>query len=102
MKMTAVIRIRYDKHARIIRALAHPTRLFILAELARGERNVSELTGMVGLEMATVSRHLSLLRSAGLLQHEKRGARVFYRVRARCVLNVFDCVKAIETENNRN
>lgn len=102
MKMTGAIRARYEKHTRIMRALAHPVRLFILEKLASGERNVSQLTGMVGLEMATVSRHLSLLKSAGLIKHEKRGAQVFYRVAAHCVLKVFDCVAAIESENHRN
>jgi len=102
MKMTAAVRARYEEHAKIMRALAHPTRLFIVEELAHCERNVSELTRMVGVEMATVSRHLSLLKSAGLLQDEKRGAQVFYRVRAHCVLKIFDCIKSIQTEGNRN
>jgi DNA-binding transcriptional ArsR family regulator len=102
MKVTAAIRAKYDKHTRIMQALAHPIRLFILEQLAGGERNVSELSSMVGLEMATVSRHLSLLKSAGLLQHEKRGAQVFYRIGAQCVLKLFDCVSAIESENNRH
>ena len=94
--MTAATPSRYKAHATIIKALAHPTRLFILDELSRGERCVRELTEMIGVEMPTVSRHLSVLKGVGILEDEKRGAQVFYRVRVACVLKVFDCVKAIQ------
>jgi ArsR family transcriptional regulator len=71
-------------------------------ELSRGERCVRELTEMIGVEMPTVSRHLSLLKSAGILEDEKRGAHVFYRVRVPCVLNVFSCVKAIQSAHDNH
>ena len=63
--MTREAQLEYKAQARIIKALAHPTRLFIVDELARGERCVCELTDMIGVEMPTVSRHLSQLQSAG-------------------------------------
>ena len=100
--MTAVSHKKYRAQARIIKALAHPTRLFILDELSRGERCVRELTDMVGVEMPTVSRHLSVLKSAGILEDEKRGAQVFYRVRVACVLNVFDCIEAIQSARKKS
>jgi len=96
--MTATAQARYENQARIIKALAHPTRLFIVDELARGERCVCELTDMVGVEMPTVSRHLSLLKSAGILDDEKRGSQVFYRLRVPCVLNFFKCVQAVQDD----
>ena len=95
--MTAAAQNRFKKQARIIKALAHPTRLFIVDELARGERCVCELTGMIGVEMPTVSRHLSLLKRAGILADEKRGALVYYRLRVPCVLNFFKCVEAVQS-----
>jgi len=91
----------YKVHAAVVKALAHPTRLFILDELSRGERRVGELTELTGVEMATVSRHLSILRNVGILADEKRGAQVFYRIRLPCVLNVFRCLKEIETERGK-
>ena len=87
--------------ARIIKALGHPTRLFILDELSRGERCVCELTDLINAEMPTVSRHLSVLRNVGLLEDEKRGSQVFYRLRVPCVLNFFKCIEALQT-NTRN
>jgi ArsR family transcriptional regulator len=99
--MTAAAQARYKAQARIIKALAHPTRLFIVNELARGERCVCELTDLIGVEMPTVSRHLSVLKNAGILDDEKRGAQVFYRLRVPCVLNFFKCVEAVQAGHGR-
>ena len=99
--MTATAQARYRTQARIIKALAHPTRLFIVDELSRGERCVCELTDLIEAEMPTVSRHLSVLRNAGILEDEKRGSQVFYRLRVPCVLNFFKCIEALRT-NNQN
>jgi hypothetical protein len=63
----------FGARARIMKALAHPTRLFIVDELSRGERCVRELTEMVGADVSTVSKHLSVLRSAGIVADERRG-----------------------------
>ena len=94
--MTPATQAEYREQANIIKALAHPTRLFIVDQLSRGERCVYELTDMIGVEMPTVSRHLSQLKAAGILEDEKRGPQVFYRLRVPCVLNFFKCIKAVQ------
>ncbi|MHB8077651.1 MAG: ArsR/SmtB family transcription factor [Candidatus Krumholzibacteriia bacterium] len=86
---------RYEARAHVIKALAHPTRLFIVDELSRGERCVCELRDLVGADLSTVSKHLTLLKGAGILTDSKRGAQVFYRLRVPCVLNFFGCVEAV-------
>jgi len=86
---------RCEARARVVKALAHPTRIFLLEELSRGERCVCELTEMVGADVSTVSKHLAQLRSAGLVRDEKRGTMVFYHLRARCALNFLDCVETM-------
>ena len=96
--MTAADQARFKNQARVLKALAHPTRLFIVDELARGERCVCDLTDMIGVEMPTVSRHLSQLKAAGILEDDKRGAMVFYRLRVPCVLNFFKCVEAVQAK----
>lgn len=78
-----------------MKALAHPTRLFLVEELSRGERCVCELTEMVGADVSTVSKHLALLRNAGVVQDEKRGTQVFYSLRCSCALNFFQCVDEV-------
>jgi ArsR family transcriptional regulator len=99
--MTAAAKAGYKAQARIIKALAHPTRLFIVDELSRGERCVCEITDLVGVEMPTVSRHLGVLKSAGILEDEKRGLQVFYRLRVPCVLNFFKCVEAVQSNHRK-
>jgi DNA-binding transcriptional ArsR family regulator len=81
--------------AAVFKALGHPTRLFIVDELSRGERCVCELTAMIGADVSTVSKHLSLLKSVGLLDDDKRGSQVFYRLRVPCVLHTFGCIDAV-------
>jgi len=98
--MTATAQAEYKAQARIIKALAHPTRLFIVDELSRGERCVCELTDLIDAEMPTVSRHLSQLKNVGILEDEKRGSQVFYRLRVPCVLNFFKCVQAVRKNGN--
>lgn len=84
-----------------MKTLAHPTRLFIVDELSRGERCVCELTRMVGVKMPTVSRHLSLLKKAGLIAGERRGAKVFYRLKTPCVVNFFQCVESVRAQKQK-
>jgi ArsR family transcriptional regulator len=93
--MDPKMQARYEARARIIKAMAHPTRLFIVDELSRGKRCVHELTEMVGADVSTVSKHLAILKSAGVVQDEKRGALVYYSLRCPCVLNFFTCVEKV-------
>ena len=89
------IQARLEARAAVMKAMAHPTRLFIIDELSRQERCVCELTKMIGSDMSTVSRHLALLRGAGIIDDEKRGAQVFYKLQMPCILNFFDCVETV-------
>jgi len=88
-------RDRYKSRADILKAMAHPTRLFIVEELARGERCVQDLTAMIGADTSTVSKHLSLLRQAGVLDDEKRGTRVYYHLKVPCVMKFFTCLESV-------
>ena len=86
---------RFEARARIVKSMAHPTRLFIVDQLSHGERCVCELTAMVGADTSTVSRHLSILKNAGIVQDNKRGSQVFYSLRVPCVLSFFSCVESV-------
>ena len=93
--MDAKLREQYKVRAAVIKAMGHPTRLFIVDELSRGERCVCELTEMIGADISTISKHLSVLKNAGIAQDDKRGAQVFYSLRVPCVLNFFSCVESV-------
>ena len=98
--MDPTTQARYDARARIVKAMAHPTRLFIVDELGRNEeRCVCELTEMVGADMSTVSKHLTVLKEAGIVQIDKRGSQVFYKLRVKCILNFFECVESVLQSN---
>jgi len=99
--MNAKTQAQYTARANIIKALAHPTRLFIVDQLVENERCVCELTRMIGADMSTVSKHLSILRSAGLIQDEKRGLQVYYKLKTPCILNFFSCVESVIKYNAR-
>jgi ArsR family transcriptional regulator len=84
-----------EAKSRVLKALGHPTRLLIAEELGRGERCVCEFVDMAGVDYSTVSRHLAVMKQAGLVEDEKRGKQVFYRLRVPCVLNFMECVDEV-------
>ena len=90
---------KYQLRAKIIKAMAHPTRLYIVDVLSRKERCVCDLTDRVGADISTVSKHLSILKNAGIISDEKRGAMVYYSLRVPCVLNFFSCVESVIKSN---
>ena len=97
--MNAKTRTRYQARAKIMKAMAHPSRLFIIDQLSEGERCVCELTDMIGADKSTVSKHLSVLREAGIVEDEKRGLQVYYTLRVPCVTNLFSCIEAVVKSN---
>ncbi len=88
-------RVILDEKAKVLKALGHPTRLFIVEELARGERCVCELVKLVGADFSTVSKHLTLLKNAGVVQDDKRGQMVYYTLRVPCILRFMDCIESV-------
>ena len=83
----------FDPLADVFKALAHPVRLFLVQQVADGEKCVCELVAMLDLDTSTVSKHLAVLKKAGVVVDEKRGNMVFYRLRMRCVLGFFSCIR---------
>ena len=99
--MDAKTQALFEARAGIVKALAHPTRLFIVNELSKGERCVCELREEIGADLSTVSKHLSVLKGAGIVEDDKRGLQVFYRLRCPCILTFFSCVENVLQENAR-
>jgi len=90
---------RYQARARILKALAHPSRLLMVDELSRRELSVAQLTELVGADISTVSKHLSVLKGAGLVEGHKQGNQVIYRLRTPCVMDFFGCLEDILQAN---
>jgi len=84
-----------ERRTQVMKALAHPSRLLMVGALSAGEQCVCDLQALVGADMSTVSKHLSLLKSSGIVLSEKRGQQVWYRLRVPCLLSFFSCVDAV-------
>jgi DNA-binding transcriptional ArsR family regulator len=92
-KETRSLQIR----AEIFKSLGHPARLAMVVALGEGERCVRELRELVELDMSTVSKHLTVLKSVGLVEADKRGKQVFYSLSLPCALGFLECVdKAVK------
>lgn len=89
----------FEAQAQIMKALAHPTRLFIVQELSKGEKCVGELAEMVGADISTISKHLSIMKSAGIVGFEKRNTNMYYFLKMKCVLNFFTCSNEVIRKN---
>lgn len=69
-----------QKAVTLLKALSHPDRLQILCYLLDGERHVAELTEALGTSQAAISQQLMRLRAEGLVEADRRGQRVIYRL----------------------
>lgn len=76
----------------MLRALASPARLKIVEELGRGERCICELQPLFPLHKSTLSRHVAVLRNAGIVGERRKGTRRLLRLEMPCVLAMLDCV----------
>lgn len=97
--MQSEILKKYKKRSELIKALAHPTRLFIVDFLTDGEKCVCEIVEQVGADISTISKHLSVMKNAGLVDSEKRGLKVFYKMTCPCISSLFDCLESIGKNN---
>ena len=89
----------YEARARIARALAHPTRLLLLDALREKALCVCEMTELVGADQSTVSKHLAILKEAGLVAVEKKGSMSVYSVRCQCLDGFFGCIESVLQQN---
>lgn len=81
MPFTRAQRPLYEVKANLFKGLAHPFRIRILELLSTApERSVTDLQVQTGLEASHLSQHLAVLRRHRLVESERRGSHVFYRL----------------------
>ncbi|MBQ4616634.1 MAG: winged helix-turn-helix transcriptional regulator [Mailhella sp.] len=83
-----------EEQARIFKALGHPSRLLMAEALSHGPMCVCDLQKLVGADMSTVSRHLSVLKGADIVSDEKRGQNVYYSLKLNCLGQFLSCTAA--------
>lgn len=83
----------YKDKAEIFKALGHPIRLWIVDQLKDGQEHcVCEFVNAVGVKFATISQHLTILKQAGIIEDDKRGKQVFYKLVCTCIPDTVRCI----------
>jgi ArsR family transcriptional regulator len=88
----------FKRQARVLKALANESRLKIVDRLSREECSVGELTDLVGTDRSTVSKHLAVLRSHGIVLDRREGNVVYYSLQTPCVVKFFACATQVLKE----
>jgi len=94
----------FEKQAEIAKAVAHPLRIAVVNFLKDGEQCVCDIAEHVGAERSNVSRHLSVMVNAGVLEYRKEGLKVLYRLKCVCILDFFSCITGVlkqQAEENK-
>ncbi|MDF7800060.1 metalloregulator ArsR/SmtB family transcription factor [Pontiellaceae bacterium B1224] len=100
--MTAKEKNLYEAKAKVLKALAHPTRLWMAEQLSAGEMCVCEFVDQVDADFSTISKHLSVMKQAGIVEDDKRGKQVYYKMKVPCVMNFMGCVEAVIKSNAKD
>ena len=94
-----------DRIAEIFKVLSEPMRLKILDSLRHGEKNVSELIKLTGSQQANVSKHLGIMKKAGVVTARRKGLNIYYSLKEKRFFGICDSVceylaKRHEEEND--
>ena len=96
MKIT---RQEAEIRAKIIKAMAHPVRLMVIEFLKDRERSFPEIFDLFKLDKSTVSKHLLVLKEAGIVSSRKDGADMMYKLDVPCITDFFSCITAVIESN---
>ena len=94
------IKAALKRQAEVFKALGHPGRMAIVHALAGGEICACELASVAGCAASTASRHLQVLRHAGLITDERRGQQIMYRLTCPCVVTFAQCLDRVDAGEN--
>lgn len=93
---------QFRSQARLLKVLAHPTRLRLLTALWGGEECVCHLTALLRLRQAYVSQQLMFLRQAGLLADRKDGSRVYYQIKDKSLLRILTSMNVVGAREDKS
>ncbi len=89
-----------DEASQLLKALANPDRLLLLCQLTQGERNVSELERLLGIQQPTLSQQLSVLRREGLVSTRREGKQIYYRISSSEALAIINTLYQLFCEDS--
>lgn len=86
----------YELRAQVVKALAHPLRLQIIDLLSNQEEMcVCELVAALKCDQPTVSKHLNLMKGAGIIRSRKEGNKMLYQLCMPCAVNFLSCIDRV-------
>ena len=92
-----------EARAGILKALAHPVRVLIVNALSKSDRCVCELNALADIDQSNISRHLAMLKRAGVVSDRRQGMKVFYHLETPCILRAFECaVEVVQADVHRH
>lgn len=97
--MDRIANVRSVARAAVFKAMGHPSRIFILENLQKKSHCVCELAELVGADMSTVSKHLTVLKNAGIVQDRKEGTTVYYSLSCSCLGDMLNSAENIIRQN---
>ena len=89
----------YKRRADIIKSMGHYARLIIIDALLKKEQCVCELNALLEMDQSTLSRHLTVLKNAGIIEDDKRCLKVFYKLKTPCVVKYIECIEGVIKSN---
>jgi ArsR family transcriptional regulator len=95
------LRANADAAGQLLKALANPDRLLVLCQLSQGERNVSDLESLLGIQQPTLSQQLAVLRREGLVETRREGKQIFYRISSPAALAVIETLYRLFCEGQQ-
>ncbi|HOV28877.1 MAG TPA: metalloregulator ArsR/SmtB family transcription factor [Synergistales bacterium] len=96
-----MLRATKDRRAEILKALAHPVRLGLVETLSDRRLCVNDLAGLFPVDRTTISKHLAVLKDAGVLEDERSGREVYYRLRLPCLQEFIACLGRMSNGGER-
>jgi len=99
--MNKEIENKYLGEANMFKALAHPTRLFIINTIKDKDMCVKELASIVGIDISTMSKHLDVLKKSGIIKGIKEKNYVYYSLAIPCVLEFMSCAIRVKNKHEQ-
>jgi ArsR family transcriptional regulator len=88
----------YQIHAEMCKVFSNPTRLEILNLLREGEMPVTTLIRKTGLSQANISQHLSIMKLKGIVQAQRKGKNIYYKLTNPKIIRAFDIIREVLSE----
>ncbi|MBL7110275.1 MAG: winged helix-turn-helix transcriptional regulator [Candidatus Marinimicrobia bacterium] len=79
--------------AKVLKILAHPTRIKIVEYLENEEKNVTSIQDMIGIDRSGISQHLKKMYVNGILRKRRDGVKIYYRVNNQMIKGVLQCIR---------